>query len=331
MPKILKRVLLALVVLVVAALLLYFVGPKAEKPDFLSKLPVVNTGINQLDSLVKHNEKQAGAIKTDNEAKIVWADSVGQKTKYAIIYLPGFGASQGEGIPVHTNIADSLNANLYLARLKGHGLSKKDALVDLTSENYMASAMEAFSLGRKLGDKIILMGTSTGASQALYIASQFPNQIEALVLYSPFVELADANLNTLSKGPWSEKIAGMMLGNEVTYTERPDSVAAYWSSYYHVNAYNALFNMIHSSMIDENFEKIMQPVFMAYYYKDEDNQDDVVSVAAMKDMFEELSSNNKKSIAFPKAGDHVIASKLRSKDWQAVQDSTFKFLDSVLD
>ncbi|GAB3337903.1 lipase [Marivirga atlantica] len=330
MITLLKRVLIFILVLIVTVTLVYLVGPRAEKPNFPAQLPTIDASIDQLDSVVSKIEQEIGEIKTDNEARIIWADSVGQKTEYAIVYLPGFGASQGEGMPVHTNIADSLKANLYLARLKGHGLSREDALVDLTSENYMESAMKAFSLGRKLGDKIILMGTSTGASQALYIASQFPDQIEALVLYSPFIELADANLNMLSKGPWSDKIAETMLGSDISYTERPDSVAAYWSSYYHVNAYKALFNMIHSSMISDNFKLIKQPVFMAYYYKDEEHQDDVVSVAAMKQMFEELSSSNKKSIAFPKAGDHVIASKLRSKDWRAVQDSTLEFLNATL-
>lgn len=53
----------------------------------------------------------------------MWAELVHKsKTKYAFVYLHGFSASEKEGHPVHRNIAKHFNANLYLARLQGHGL-----------------------------------------------------------------------------------------------------------------------------------------------------------------------------------------------------------------
>jgi hypothetical protein len=55
-------------------------------------------------ALVNYVSQQEAAhkIKPDNEARVIWAnDSLKNKTEYALVYLHGFTASQGEGDPVH--------------------------------------------------------------------------------------------------------------------------------------------------------------------------------------------------------------------------------------
>jgi hypothetical protein len=69
---------------------------------------------------------------------------------------------------------------------------------------------------------------------------------------------------------------------------------------------------------------------MGYYYKNEEEQDKVVSVPAMLKMFDELGSKDKKKVAFPNAGNHVLASPILSKDVPNIQKETEKFLDGVL-
>ena len=69
---------------------------------------------------------------------------------------------------------------------------------------------------------------------------------------------------------------------------------------------------------------------MGYYYKNEEEQDKVVSVPAMLKMFDELGSKTKKKVAFPNAGNHVLASPILSKDVENIQRETEKFLDGVL-
>lgn len=328
MKKILKRVGLILLSLLIILIAIFIMGPKLKEPDFSKDLPIINTQVSQLNEWVEKKEANASEIKTDNQARIIWNDSSRQEdTEYALVYLHGFGASYREGFPVNTALADSLNANQYFSRLAGHGLVKEEAFVGLTAEEYMASAFEAVAVGQKLGRKLILIGTSTGASQALYIAAQFPDIVEALILYSPYIELADVGTQGLVRGPWAGQIMEFVFTEDVTYTDRPDSVAAYWSTYYHYDAYYSLFSMIKYTMTYPTFQKVNCPVFLAYYYKDEEHQDDVVSVKAMQKMFEALGSENKKQIAFPEAGDHVIASSLRSQSWQAVQDSSWLFLE----
>ena len=69
---------------------------------------------------------------------------------------------------------------------------------------------------------------------------------------------------------------------------------------------------------------------MEYYYKNEEEQDKVVSVPAMLKMFEELGSAKKEKVMIPNAGNHVLASPILSKDVATVQKETEKFLDGVL-
>ena len=329
--KWIKGILKVLVLLIVVLIIGYFLGPVADRPDFITERKQIDFNLDQLDAYVQKKEAEAGPTKEDNQARIIWNDSVPTQTTYSIVYLHGFGASQGEGAPVHENLASAIGANLYLSRLAGHGLKAENAFEGLTPEKYMESAADALFIGEKLGEKVILVATSTGGAQALYLATQFPEKIAALVLYSPFIEMADPNLQRLSTGPWHEQIAGLMLEKGVSYTERPDSVAAYWSTYYHFDAYNSLFTMVKYSTTEDIIQEVNVPVFLAYYYQDKENQDDVVSVAAMKEMFENLAVEEKKAIAFPKTGNHVIASKWRSNDWPAVQDSTLQFLKEHLD
>jgi hypothetical protein len=74
------------------------------------------------------------------------------------------------------------------------------------------------------------------------------------------------------------------------------------------------------------------PVFLGYYYKDEEHQDNVVSVDAMKEMFEQLGTpaSLKKSEAFPNSGNHVITSNLLGKLTDAPIASSEAFLRNVV-
>jgi hypothetical protein len=71
---------------------------------------------------------------------------------------------------------------------------------------------------------------------------------------------------------------------------------------------------------------------LLYYYKDEQHQDPVVKVSAMKDMFSQLATADsfKRAIPMPNTGDHVIGSPIKSKDVAGVESETQRFLKEVL-
>jgi len=271
-------------------------------------------------------------VKPDNEARIVWAnDSTKAKTPYVIVYLHGFSASQEEGNPVHRNIAKQFGCNMYLARLSEHGIDTTDALVNMTATSLWESAKEAYAIGKQLGDKVILMGTSTGGTVALELASNFED-VAGLVLYSPNIAINNPSA-FLTNNPWGLQIARMVMGGkENVLKNRTDTYKKYWNHQYRLEAVVELQELLETTMIPSHFNKIKCPLLTLYYFKDEKNQDPVVKVSAMKEMFEAVSTpaNLKRMIPIPEAGNHVLASPIQSNDIVTVEKETALFLEQVM-
>jgi pimeloyl-ACP methyl ester carboxylesterase len=295
-------------------------------------LPNIILSGQRLDSFVAVHENK-WRIKPDNEARIVWHDS-SQKavTDYAIVYLHGFSASQEEGDPVHTTVAKTFGCNLYLSRLSMHGLDTTEQLLGLTADNYWESAKQALAIGKKLGKKVILMGTSTGGTQALQLAAAYPQDIAGLILMSPNIAINDPNAWLLNN-PWGLQIAKLVLGGDYNIAKDTREVyKKYWNTPYRVEAAVELQEMLEASMKKATFQRITQPLLLMYYYKDEANQDPVVRVDAMRKMFEQVATpvSLKKEVAVPNAGDHVIGSYLKSGDVETVISNTKQFMQHVM-
>jgi esterase/lipase len=311
----------------------YFLGPRPSKPAFRIIDYQLPSSLPELEKLVTESEKEVKGLKPDNQARIVWADSSKkEKTKIAFLYLHGFSASQAEGAPVHTDIARKYNANLYLARLDEHGIDRGDStMIRLNADDYEASAERALQIAEKLGDEVIVIGTSAGGALTLFLASRYPG-IKAIVLYSPCVKLFDKTAVILNK-PWGLQIARQATSGKVqrdsSYSKEHSN---YWSLTYRTEALVNLQNLVSYTMSPRTFSKIKCPVFLAYYYKNEEEQDKTVSVPAMLKMYEELGTPDslKEKMAFPETGAHVIASYIRSKDWQSVERETDRFLAEIV-
>jgi len=312
-------------------IIVYLFGPRPDTPKYTTELPVVPAA-TELDKYVAANEAKH-KLKPDNEARIVWAnDSLKQKTEYVIVYLHGFSASQEEGDPVHRNIAKTFGCNLYLSRLAEHGIDTTEQLMNLTADNYWESVKEALAIGKQLGQKVILMGTSTGATQAIQLAATYPNEIAGLILYSPNIAINDNNAWLLNNH-WGLQIARLVKGSNYNDPDDKRSIyKQYWNKPYRLEAVVTLEEMLETAMNKDTYSKVKQPVLMLYYYKDEQNQDKVVKVSAMKEMFAALATDSlhKKSLALPNTGNHVIASPIKSGDVISVEDETKKFLEEVM-
>lgn len=326
-----KRLLKWIFILFLVFTVIYFLGPNPSTPIYNNTLPAVPTEATALEQYIAANEAQH-KIKPQNEARIVWAnDSTKQKTEYAIIYLHGFSASQEEGAPVHKAIAKKFGCNLYLARLAEHGIDTTEAMQNLTAEKYWETVKQAYAIGKQLGKKIILMGTSTGGSNALQLAANFP-EVDALVLLSPNIAINDPNA-WLSNNPWGLQIARLVLKSDYVITkDQREIYKAYWYSKYRLEAVVNLQEYLETAMTNETFSKIKQPTLLLYYYKDEVHQDSVVKVSAMLQMFDKLGTvaEQKRKVAMPNTGDHVIGGYIKSNDYQGVETEITKFMMEVL-
>ena len=326
-----KRFLLITGLLMVVMTVGYLLGPSAH-PKAITYEPItLNTNLTKLEQTIAESEQQSN-LRPDNEARIIWADSLHKvKTPYSLVYIPGFSASWAEGDPIHKQIAKRFGCNLYLARTAEHGLNSPDALKDLTPSNYAGSAERALAIGKQLGEKVIVMGTSAGGMLALYLAARHP-EIEGLILYSPCIAVANPALKLVTR-PWGKQILDKVFGGEhVVNTHYTGERAHYWLPQYHTNGLISLQTMLDEFMTPTLFQKVKQPVFMGYYYQDEDHQDNVVSVAAMLEMFDQLGTpaNKKQKVNFPKANAHVIASHFTSDDLTGVHRATEEFVQRIL-
>jgi esterase/lipase len=328
--RFLKIVIKALVVLAVILALAYFLGPKVEKPKLGSKLTEITMGLAELENDISKKEAAIQTIKPDNETQIIWYDSIPEKTEYVFVYLHGWSASQEEGAPLHEELGKRYGANVYLPRLAGHGLQEDEAMLNLTATEYYNSAKEAFSVAKQLGNKVILMGTSTGGTLALYLASQY-DEIAGLLLYSPNIELFDATAKLLS-GPWGVELAKTITGNDYHEFEADAIKKKYWTTKYRLEALAHLQVFIDETMLPEVFAKVTQPTFLGYYYKNEEEQDNTVSVPAMLEMYDQLgiAADLKRKVAFPDVADHVMTSHLTSKDFESVKKESIQFLEEVM-
>ena len=177
-----KRYLLPALLLLLC--LVYLLGPRAEKGSFDTDLPTLPTGLSELDAHVAQGESLF-PLKEGNEARIVWAEPSGKrKTPVAVVYLHGFSASHREGFPAHMDFARRYGCNLYLARLSDHGIESDEPMKELSVDRLWESAIEAYAIGRQLGDEVIIMSTSSGSTLALKLSACFP-EIKALINFAP--------------------------------------------------------------------------------------------------------------------------------------------------
>lgn len=324
----LRWILIPIILLVI----LYFAGPRPSTPVYSKDMPNPPAEPAALEAYIGANEAQHH-LKPDNEARIVWADTLKHPTEYAIVYLHGFSASQGEGAPVDTVIARKYGCNLYLSRLAEHGIDTVDQLINLTADEYWESAKQALAIGHRLGKKVILMGTSTGGTLALQLAATYPSQVDGLVLFSPNIEINDPNAWVLNKH-WGLQLARLVSKSKFRTTKEDygPMYRKYWYPSYRLEGAVALQELLATTMNKETFSKVQQPTGLFYYYKDPIHQDSTVKVSAMLTMFDELGTPDamKYKQASSSAGTHVICSSFRSKDVDGIEKGVEKFMSEIL-
>ncbi len=294
-------------------------------------LPDLPDNLVELDHLITNSELDVANIKQDNEARILWFDDKPVKTACSIVYLHGFTASQGEGYPIHRDIARRYGCNLYLSRLYGHGIDK-DAFRDMTMEKLIDSALFAYAVGRKIGENVILMGTSTGASLAILIASLY-SEVKGIIAYSPLIDFHEIKAR-LIRSPYfrfliTRLIRFKYIHNSNNTTPKEEQ---YWYTDYHIDGLIALNEFIQTYMQTKTYQKVTQPFFLGYYYRDKKEQDPTVSVKKMMSMYQQLgtSQDRKKMINFRNANAHVIGSQYTSNTYYDVRSETINFIEEIL-
>ena len=316
--------------IILLVLITYFAGPQLPSTALSTKLPVVPEPVTEFVAHLESLEK----IRPGNEAKIIWAnDSLHTQTDFVLLYLHGFSTCRFEGSPINQDFPKRYKCNAYLARLASHGLVTDNALIDMTPDRLYESAKTALMIATHLGKKVIIMGTSTGGTLGLKLAADFPDLVSGLILYSPNVRIKNKASLLLSK-PWGLQIARLTFGgNFRTSSDDPaGEICKYWYCSYRAEGTVYLQQLIDATMNEEVFSKVSCPLFLGFYYKDEEHQDQVVDVKKALEMFGKVGTPASQKIAqsFPNAGTHIIACSLFSKSVPEVASATYEFAEDIL-
>ncbi len=149
--------------------------------------------------------------------------------------------------------------------------------------------------------------------------------------YSPNIEIFDRTSKVLTM-PWGLQLARLVSGGDFRSYEADDDFRRYWQTRYRLEGVQALQSLVEHTMTAETFARIAQPVFVGCYFKSEEEQDNVVSVAAMRSMMPQLGTaeDKRRFVEFPDAGAHVLTSPYRSADVAGVTAATHRFLTEVM-
>jgi alpha-beta hydrolase superfamily lysophospholipase len=109
-----------------------------------------------------------------------------------VVYLHGFSAASEEIRPVPDLVSNALGSNLFFTRLQGHGREDK-ALAEGTVAGWMADLQEAILIGERLGERVLLISTSTGGTLAAVAAlnPKLSQKLAGSVFVSPNFGILD--------------------------------------------------------------------------------------------------------------------------------------------
>ncbi len=324
--KILKYILVGLISVVGLLAVTYLMGPRPQFALVDTSGRQLNYTIDDLDRYVRDTDASEPTLKDDNGSQLYWADTVGRRTDYVLLFLHGFSGTHHEADPLHKSFGKRYGMNTYLHRIVDHGISDPDAFEDLTPTDLINSAKEGLAVAKLLGDQVVIMSCSTGGTYAAYLAS-YDKDISHLIYLSPNIALHNSTAELVS-GPWGAELVEQLFGKH-RVNSQPAAAKPFWQTIYHSDGIIALQALIDQTMTKKVFSEITQPTFIGCYYKDEEHQDFVVSVAAMRTFYDQISTapTDKVFKEFPNAENHVIGSPIKAQNTEEVYQAVFAFGD----
>ena len=200
-----KSRIISIIIFVLIAI--FLVGPRVpiDKTVHAVELPA------DLDAYLAESEAQFTDIKPNTEKTIIWADPAKAKTDVAVVYVHGFSSSRQETAPVSDLVAAELGANLFYTRLVGHGRSD-DAMAEASVNDWLNDTAEAIAIGEALGEQLVIISASTGATVVTHLAATGQIAEDAILVFSSPNYGPTDYASELLLWPWAENIARMVTG-----------------------------------------------------------------------------------------------------------------------
>lgn len=300
---------LALALVLGAVLLLGprpFLGPVPELPPEWEAM-----NLEQLPTELERREAAIPGLREDAKKLVVWAHPDRPTlTRWVLVFFHGYAASRREFDPAPRLIAQRLGANLFYTRFAGHGFHGPDGHRGVTAQEWLKDCAEALAIARRLGQRVAILGSSTGASLALWAAVQPPWPVDALILVSPNFGPRDPRAGLLN-WPWAHLLVRLVLGEYRTFPAHNSRHGEAWDLTHHSDSLLAMAAVVEAARtVDPAAVRI--PVLLVYH-----PEDPAVDTQLALRLFQTWASPLKElrqSALSPPNNTHVLAGDLLSPD-----------------
>lgn len=196
-------------------------------------------------------------------ARLHWAGGSdgARRQALALVYVHGFSASPAELSPAPERVAAALGANLYMPRIAGHGRDGA-ALAAATLADWRRDVAEALSIGRDLGERVILWGNSTGATLIALAAAADPGALAGLVMTAPNFGLRDRKAERMMALPGAALWAPWLVGRERVFDVISPEHGRIWTTRYPTRAVLAVGHAVAAARRTD-VTGLLAPLFIA--------------------------------------------------------------------
>lgn len=259
---------------------------------------------------LRAEEKKVPGLLKGAEARIDFADpSNPAVTERTFVYFHGFSASPVESYPLVENLARRQAANAVFARFSGHGIEGPDGMRGVKLDAWIEDTRAALARARKLGRKVVVIATSTGAALALAELVESQAQIEAVVLQSPNFGLR-ARLSELLLLPYPAAwlLGAVVFGPYRSFEPLNPRQALWWSNRYPFPVVIEMMRAVERAR-KASLEDLKVPALVLYSERDR-----VVSPEKTREHFARFGSSRKEMREIMGAeNDHLLSGDVLSR------------------
>jgi esterase/lipase len=257
-----------------------------------------------VEARIAAREAREPGITPGAERRVRWISGAPSRSHVSVVYLHGYSATRQEVHPLPESVADALGANLYETRLTGHGRGGQ-AMLEGTVAAWQADAREALEIGRSIGERVVLLSTSTGGTLSVWLAHEARGgEIAALAMISPNFAPADKALYLLDTPLVGPALLAWFGADERSWEPLNDAQSRYWTWQYPWRALLELARLVKEvDGIDKS--TIRTPALMIYSPRDQ-----VIDPEAVRSAFAAWGTDRKRLIAYERSTDpsqHVLA------------------------